>query len=519
MGSAGRGRVVSTTVWILGDQLLDSHPALLKAEEVAQGGEIRVLLVESKQRLRRLPYQRKKLVLLFSAMRHYAARLRDRGYTVDYRMVDRFSQGMEAHLREHQPQRLLCMEASEYRGRRYQRTLESRLGVPTTVLSNTQFLVGSYDPYPDPDPDKRYVMEHFYRAMRRHFNLLMDEAGEPLGGRWNYDDMNRKPLPKGLEIPRPIQFPPDEITRQLIDEVESSGWGVGNAAGFQLAVTHEQARQALEDFIAHRLVDFGPYEDAMSRSDSLLYHSGLSPYLNLGLLEPAELATAAASAYLSGAAPINSVEGFIRQVIGWREYIYWQYWRQMPAMQDVNFWDARRSLPEFFWDARTPMNCMQAVIQRALDDGYTHHIERLMVLSNFCLLAGIEPQQVNDWFLSCYVDAYEWVMLPNVLGMGLYADGGQTGTKPYIASANYINKMSDYCQDCEYDRRKRTGPGACPFNLLYWNFLIEHESVLRASPRMGPNVLSLRHIDDEERTRIVRQARDYLQELGSGPDP
>jgi deoxyribodipyrimidine photolyase-related protein len=212
------------------------------------------------------------------------------------------------------------------------------------------------------------------------------------------------------------------------------------------------------------------------------------------------------------------VEGFIRQVVGWREYIYWQYWRQMPALRKANYWVASRSLPSFFWDGDTDMNCLRQVIGRALQDGYNHHIERLMVVSNFCLLAGITPQQVNEWFMTCYIDAYEWVMLPNVLGMGLYADGGVTATKPYIASANYINKMGDYCPDCRYQPMVRTGEHACPFNPLYWNFLLQHEQLLRSSPRMGPNVLSLRHIDLEERQATQEQAEKYLATLAAGSE-
>jgi deoxyribodipyrimidine photolyase-related protein len=252
----------------------------------------------------------------------------------------------------------------------------------------------------------------------------------------------------------------------------------------------------------------------MRSSSATLFHSVLSPYLNIGLLEPLQVARLAQERYLHGQAPLQSVEGFIRQVVGWREFIYWQYWRQMPELIQSNFWDAHNPLPAFFWDGHTDMNCLRMVIARALNDGYTHHIERLMLLSNFCLLAGISPAQVNDWFTACYIDAYEWVMLPNVLGMGLYADGGLTATKPYLASANYIHKMSDYCTGCRYNPRLRQGPGACPFNTLYWNFLIQHEKVLRANPRMGPNVLGLQRIAPDERQKIQTQAAEFLSQLG-----
>ncbi len=502
------------SVWILGDQLLENHPAV-EAAVAAHGSEaVRIVMVESRLRARRLPYHRKKLVLLFSAMRHYARRLRKQGYTVDYHTTDTCLDGLQAHVKAHGPASLYTMAASAYGGRRFQNAqLAEALSTPVTVLPNTQFLTGRFNPYPDPAPGKRYVMEHFYRAMRRHFGLLIDEAGDPVGGQWNYDKLNRKPFPNGLIPPEPPGFTPDEITLEVLDEVDEIGEGFGDLAGFDLAVTHEQAREAFEDFLALRLADFGPYEDAMSQEHATLFHSVLSPYLNLGLLEPLALAQAAEASYRAGAAPINSVEGFIRQIVGWREYIYWQYWRSMPEILAANFWGATRPLPVWFWDGKTEMNCLRHVLSRVIQLGYAHHIERLMVLSNFSLLAGLDPQAVNDWFTGGFIDAYEWVMAPNVLGMGLNADGGIIATKPYIASANYINKMSDYCGSCSYDRKKRIGPHACPFNTLYWNFLIQNEEKLRANPRMGRNVLGLRYLDEAERQAVVEQGEHFLKHL------
>jgi deoxyribodipyrimidine photolyase-related protein len=251
----------------------------------------------------------------------------------------------------------------------------------------------------------------------------------------------------------------------------------------------------------------------MTVRDGLLYHSFLSPYLNIGLLEPMQVIRAAEAAYAEGMAPINSVEGLIRQVLGWREFMYWQYWRQMPGIVSANAWNATQSLPEFFWTGDTAMNCLRHVLERVRQDGYVHHIERLMVLANFSTLAGLHPMSVNDWFLSAFIDAYEWVMIPNVLGMGLNADGGKIATKPYIASANYINRMSDYCAGCPFDYAKRTGDDACPINFLYWNFLIEHEEKLRANPRFGPAVLGLRNIDNDERKHIAQHAVAFLEQL------
>ncbi|MGD8904715.1 MAG: cryptochrome/photolyase family protein [Anaerolineae bacterium] len=504
------------SVWILGDQLLALHPALAAAEQEHARENLRLVLVESWRRTRRLPYQRKKLVLLFSAMRHYAEELRTQGYAVDYVQAPTFLDGLRQHVAAWKPSRLFAMEASAWRVRTFQRArLAEELGLPVTLVPNTQFLVGRFDPYPGAEASKRVLMEYFYRRMRRHFDVLMAPDGKPVGGKWNYDAENRKPLPPDAEPPPVPTFEPDAITREVMAEVEAAAHGVGTANGFDLAVTRQQALSAFDDFLANRLAQFGPYEDAMSSQHPVLYHSLLSPYLNIGLLEPLELISAVEGAYHRERAPINSTEGFVRQVLGWREYIYWQYWRLMPDLMEANAWDAQRPLPSFFWDAHTEMNCLHHAIGRAIDSGYNHHIERLMLLCNFCLLAGIQPGAVNDWFLSFYVDAYEWVMAPNVIGMGLNADSGLVATKPYIASANYINRMGDYCLRCRYDHKQRTGRDACPFNFLYWNFLLEHEDTLRANPRLGRNVYGLRYLDEDERGAVRRQTSSFLDKLES----
>ncbi len=502
-----------TIVWILADQLLAQHPALQQVEAEVGRDQLLVVLVESQRRLRKRPYQRKKMVLLLSAMRHYAAELGDRGYQVEVVQARTFEQGLSRAVADWPAERLVCMAAADAPGRRFQKErLPKALKIPVEVLPNSQFLVATFNPYPQPEPDKRYVLEYFYRKMRRHFDVLMD-GDEPAGGQWNYDKENRKPLPADVDPPTIITFEPDDLTEEVMGEVAEFGAGFGAASGFNLAVTRDDALKAVDDFFERRLVDFGPYEDAMSSRHRTLYHSNLSAYLNIGLLEPLELIRRAEEAYADGVALINSVEGFIRQILGWREYIYWQYWRLGDDLLNSNFWEARRPLPGFFWDGQCDMNCLGQVIDGAIQTGYNHHIERLMILCNFALLAGLEPNEVNEWFLAAYIDAYEWVMAPNVLGMGLNADGGLVATKPYIASANYINKMSDYCQDCRYDHKQRAGAEACPFNSLYWNFLIENEETLRANPRLGPNVLSLRHLDEDERAAVRKEAGRFLASL------
>jgi deoxyribodipyrimidine photolyase-related protein len=462
------------------------------------------------KRVQQRPYQRKKLVLLLSAMRHYAQALRDRGFEVDYIHAVSFMQGLQKHITEHRPEKLFAMAAASYPGRREQYTLHDRLRVKVDILPNTQILLGSYNPYPEPEPGKRYVMENFYRAMRKHFDVLMAD-GEPLGGQWNFDKENRKKLPKDLVLPSDLSFNPDSITEEVMEVVSDFPNHIGSVHDFHYAVTREQALEVLEYFITQKLPNFGPYEDAMTGRSHSLFHSVLSPYLNIGLLEPMELIRRVEEAYAEGAAPINSVEGFIRQVLGWREFMYWQYWRFMPGMLDMNAWEADRFLPDFVWTGRTDMACLQHAISRALDTGYNHHIERLMLLCNFFMLTGIDPKAVNDWFMTLYIDAYDWVMPPNVIGMGLNADGGLIATKPYIASANYINRMGDFCKECHYNHRERVGEGACPYNFLYWNFILQHEDRLRSNPRTSRSVLGLRYLSEEERMQVKKQAERFLK--------
>ena len=502
------------TVWILGDQLLQSHPAIEVALERNAADQLQILLIESKGRLQRQPYQRKKLVLLLSAMRHYAERLRLDGLAVDYRASSSFAAGLIDHVKELGSGKIVTMACSSYEGREFQMNLQEHLGLPVELIANTQFLAGRYNPIPSPEPDKRYVMEYFYRDMRGHFDVLMDD-GEPAGGEWNYDEANRKRLPKEIEPPEPIRFGPDEITQAVMEEVSGYETGVGSVDDFEYAVNHEEAEKALEDFLNNRLGQFGPYEDALTKRSHAVFHSMLSPYLNLGLLESLSVINKVEDLYRSGAARIESAEGFIRQVLGWREFMYWQYWRQMPGMLDQNAWEADASVPEFFWDGETDLACLAHALNRVIHTGYNHHIERLMVISNFFMLAGVKPRAANAWFLSMYIDAYDWVMPPNVIGMGLNADGGLTATKPYIASANYINKMGDFCSDCTFDHKKRYGKNACPYNFLYWNFILKHEERLRANPRTARNVLSLRYLDEHDRELVQMEAQDFLRDLNS----
>ena len=477
---------------------------------------MRVAIVESRSWQRRLPFHRKRQVLHLSTGRHFTAEVRAAGFDVDLISAENTREGLAGHIRRHRPARLVTMAAADYVPRKWQRgPMAEQLGVPVEVLPNSMFLVGRFDPIPDPEPGKRYVMENFYRSIRRRFGLLIEPDGGPTSGKWNLDAENRKPLPRTKRIPPPPRFEPDEITRAAIDEVEASNFGVGSAVGFDLAVTRADAESSFADFLQHRLANFGPYEDAMNRSEGILFHSALSPQMNLGLLDPLTMARAVEEEYRAGRVPLNSAEGFIRQVVGWREFIYWQYHRQMPDLRLANSWNAGRPLPRMFWDGETNLECIRSVVTRLLASGYTHHIERLMILCNFALLAGIDPAAVADWFLTLYADSHDWVVLPNVIGMGLNADGGVTATKPYIASAAYIKRMGDFCGSCSHRDDLRKGPGACPFNTLYWNFLVENESTLRANPRLGPAVLGLNRIDAADRDQIRAEAQHFLAGIES----
>ncbi|MEK9960870.1 MAG: cryptochrome/photolyase family protein, partial [Rhodobiaceae bacterium] len=352
-----------------------------------------------------------------------------------------------------------------------------------------------------------------YREMRRHHDILM-EGGDPVGGKWNYDADNREPPDLSLTVPRPLLFRPDAITDEVLALVESRCAGhFGDLADFGFAVTRDQALQVLDHFITERLPLFGTYQDAMIEDEPWMYHSHIGFYLNAGLILPAEAVRAAEAAWATGHAPLNAVEGFIRQILGWREFVRGIYWLKMPDYADMNFLDADRRLPDFYWTGATDMNCMAQSIDQTRRYAYAHHIQRLMVLGNFALLAGLEPRQVNEWYLVVYADAYEWVELPNVSGMVLFADGGFLASKPYAAGGAYINRMSNYCGNCRYKVAKKTGEGACPFNYLYWDFLIRNRDRLGGNARLGMMYKSLDRMADERVEDIRDDAARFLATL------
>jgi deoxyribodipyrimidine photolyase-related protein len=357
-------------------------------------------------------------------------------------------------------------------------------------------------------------MENFYQFMRKKHSILLDSDGKPEGGKWNYDSENRKSIKKNPDINLPPKFAPDEITNSVINLVkEKFAKNPGSIEPFWFAVTQKQAEQAFDDFLKNKMAKFGDYEDAMLSENGFLYHSVISLYLNVGFLDPRKIIQTIQKNYHDGKIPLNSAEGFIRQILGWREFVRGIYWKFMPQYYGKNYFDHTRKLPEFFWTGNTDLNCLRACISQTLGESYAHHIQRLMVIGNFSLLAGLEPKQVAEWFLSVYSDAFEWVELPNVYGLALFADGGIIASKPYVSSGNYIQKMSNYCDSCKYDIKEKSGKNACPFNYLYWNFLLENKDKLEKNPRNYVMYNVIGKMDESKIKSIKKDSKEFLKTL------
>ena len=505
------------TIWILGDQLSFEHVALVnEAPDTAQ-----VLMVESKARGSAHRYHQIKLVLIYSAMRHFAAELRERGWLVDYYHLDQdltFESAARMHHEKHHPEKFLLAEPNSFIETDAITKLGRKLRVPVEFLPTAQFLLPRAEFAASAKDSKQLLMENHYRRMRKRFGFLMQADGKPEGGAWNLDAENRETFNGWRKAGRPHTQPPrekpDEITREVIALVEREfSDHPGRAADMWLPVDRAGARKWLRRFIKDRLPAFGAYEDMMAEGEPVLFHSVLTPMLNLGLLSPRECVEAAIAAYVKGDAPLNSVEGFVRQIIGWREFINGVYWLRGPDYRELNSLGAMRPLPDWFYTGETPMNCLHHVIGQTLALGYNHHIQRLMVLGNFLLIAGIRPQEALRWFLEMYVDAFDWVMAPNVIGMALHADGGFMATKPYAATSTYIRKMSDYCAGCRFDPDQKTGPDACPFNYLYWDFIDRHANRFAQNPRMRMIVNSWLKRSPRHQESVRHSAETFLAAL------
>ena len=471
-------------------------------------------------------HHKKKIAFLFSAMRHFAAELKERGLNVIYMTLEDPKntgslKGEVARIAKHiKADRIVLTHPGEYRVLQDMKSWQADLSIPVEIHEDDRFMMSIPAFKAWAEGRKSMRMEFFYREMRKQYNILMNGT-EPEGGEWNYDSQNRQAPPSGgLLIPPPHITAPDAITQEVMDMVRQKfSDHFGDLEPFYFAVTRADALLVLNRFIKERLPYFGDYQDAMIEGQPWMYHAHLSFYLNCGLLGPREVVEKAEQAYRSGHAPLNAVEGFIRQIIGWREYIRGIYWLRMPGYAHENYLEAQRPLPWLYWSGKTDMNCMRQCVTETRQNAYAHHIQRLMVLGNFALLAGIDPAEVNEWYLVVYSDAYEWVELPNVSGMVLYADGGYLASKPYAASGAYINKMSDYCKNCRYDVRLKSGPDACPFNYLYWNFMIENETKLRKNPRMGISYKTLDAMPAEKIDTIRQDSLTFLDAIAKdGPD-
>ena len=529
---AGQAQALRRLVLVLGDQLDLNSTCLFGAGSDFDPAQDAVLMIEAPGEAGQVWSHKARIALFISAMRHFCDALRERGVSVHYLKFDDSAEPslvgrLAAQLSALQPASLWLTEPGAWRLQQDIAEAAANAELPVRMLDDSHFMTSRAD-------FARWAskygaslrMEFFYREKRREHQVLLDlkaaKKGEPEGGQWNFDAENRKGYPKGGPglIPPHAQFEPDAITRQAIADVERlfpkhPGW----LQSFRWPVTREQALQALDGFISARLGSFGDYQDAMWEGTPFGWHSMLSTSLNLHLLDPREVIAAAEAAYRAGNAPIAAVEGFIRQILGWREFIRGVYWLEMPGMASANHFNHQRALPKWFWTGQTQMACARDAIGQTLEHGYSHHIQRLMVTGLFGLLAEIKPSEVSDWFLAVYVDAVEWVELPNVMGMALYADGGRFTSKPYVASGAYIQRMSNHCGGCRYAPDAKTAQSKskplCPYTALYWNFLDKHEAALAANPRTGLMAKNITRMSAEQRQRIRDDAQRVLENLDS----
>ncbi|BAL93366.1 putative deoxyribodipyrimidine photolyase-related protein [Rubrivivax gelatinosus IL144] len=497
---------------VLGDQL-DAEAAAFDGFDAAQDA---VWMAEVDEESTQVPSSQPRTALFLAAMRHFAQALQAAGRRVHYtRLDDADNRGslageLDAAIERLQPQALVMTAPGDHRVLRALQAVAAARGLALELRPDRHFFCTVREFAAHARARRTLRLEFFYREQRRRHGVLMDD-GEPCGGRWNYDADNREAFgrdgpPAHAEPPR---FEPDAITREVLDLVRRRFAGhPGRLDSFAWPVTREQALHALQRFVAERLAGFGRWQDALWPGEPWLWHSQLSAALNLKLLDPHEVVAAAEAAYRAGHVPLESAEGFIRQILGWREYVRGVYWTRMPGYAELNAWDAHEPLPAFYWSGDTPMACLADAIGQTLEHGYAHHIQRLMVTGLYALLLGVEPKEVHAWYLAVYVDAVEWVELPNTLGMSQNADGGLMASKPYVASGRYIERMSAgrLCAGCRFRPGERIGDTACPFTTLYWDFLLRHEATLATNPRMAMPLKHLARLDAAERARIGDRA-------------
>ncbi|MFW2341923.1 cryptochrome/photolyase family protein [Brevundimonas sp.] len=503
---------------VLGDQLSDDLSALSDI-----GPDDTVLMAEVTDEATYVRHHKQKIVLVLAAMRAFAGRLGDAGHTVRYvTLEDPGNTGsiageIERAVAETGCDRLIRTLCGEWRLEQALDAVAERLSVPVEAREDSRFICSSGRFRAWAEGKRQLRMEFFYREMRRDTGLLMD-GDQPEGGQWNYDAENRKKLPAGSPTPDRRRFPPGETTRVVMALVERRFTDhFGDLDSFDWPVTHDEAEAALSHFLDDILPAFGDWQDAMARDEAFLWHGLISTSLNLGLLDPMEICRRAEAEYRKGRAPLNAVEGFIRQVLGWREFVRGIYWLKVPEYRHRNALDADRDLPWFYWSGKTDMACLSDAVAQTRRHAYAHHIQRLMVTGNLAMLLGVHPDLVDDWYMVVFADAYEWVEMPNTRGMATFADGGIVGSKPYAASGAYIDRMSDYCGGCRYSVKQKTGEGACPFNRLYWGFLERNRKTLRDNPRLAMPYRTLDKWSPEQRQALVEEAEACREFLGATP--
>jgi len=513
-------------VIILGDQL-DRRGAAFDGFDPACD---QVWMAEVAEESTHVWTHKARIAVFLAAMRHFRDALRAEGIDVAYtELASRPRAGEPASLAaalaaslsaarkaNRLPAKLVVVEPGEWRVRQALEAGARAAGLPLEIRADRHFFTTGEDFTAHAEGRKQLRLEYFYRPLRSKFGVLMDD-GEPAGGAWNYDAENRGAFPRSGpgRLPAPRRFEPDALTRSVLDMVARRfAKHPGSLDHFDWPVTPADARAALDDFLAHRLANFGRYQDAIWTGEPWLWHSRLSQAMNLKLLDPRDVVAGAERAWREGKVPLEAAEGFIRQVIGWREYVRGIYWRFMPEYLDRNALGAEAALPALYWSAATDMNCLKDAIGQTLEYGYAHHIQRLMVTGLFAMLLGVKPQEVHRWYLAVYVDAVEWVELPNTLGMSQFADGGLMASKPYCATGAYIDRMSNACRGCRYDPKRATGPEACPFTTLYWDFLARHEKLLARNQRMTMQLKNLGRKEAGELRTIRRQADALKAALG-----
>lgn len=521
MGAKKEKKKARNLVLVLGDQL-NADAAAFDGFEPDKDA---VWMAEVAEESEHVWASKPRIAVFLAAMRHFRDARRADGVAVDYVELEEtgntgtLARELARAVERLRPEKLVMTEPGDWRVWRALEEAAEKLGVQLEVRVDRHFFASIADFKEHTVGRKQLRLEFFYRELRRRYRVLMDKQGEPEGGQWNFDHDNRGSFPKSgpQAVPVPVAFAPDEVTRGVLELVERRfAKHPGRLERFDWPVTPMDARRALADFIEHRLADFGKYQDAMWTREPWLYHSRLSAAINLKLLDPREVVAAAEAAWRAGRAPLASAEGFIRQILGWREYVRGIYWHFMPEYLEKNALGATEPLPEFYWSGDTEMACLRDAIGQTLEHGYAHHIQRLMVTGLYSLLLGVDPRKTHEWYLAVYVDAVEWVELPNTLGMSQYGDGGIMASKPYAATGKYIQRMSNYCTGCRFDPAKATGERACPFTTLYWDFLLRHQPRLAANQRMALQVKNLARLGVEERAEI-RSRADEIRAAGGAP--